>query len=254
MRHDGIRFARATPIVHGFTLVEIIVALGIFSLLAGAIFFSVEAVTRASGVLTLEQVRSRKIDAFLQWCRRGFRALNARSEILLQTREYGSAGLAVDLIIRKAPGAFSLGDFDSRGPDLTISAVPDGRGGAEVCVARISSEPDLQKCFEQLRSEDWVKLLEDVRLLRWSFWIPEEEKFAEQWPAGRGLPRMLRLQMTLRSGEEIEAVFRTPRLVARGEMPSANPAAEGQSELQLQDPESNPRAQENFIQEVPPFP
>ncbi|MCS7009718.1 MAG: type II secretion system GspH family protein, partial [Chthoniobacterales bacterium] len=100
----------------GFTLVEIIVALGVFAMLAGAIFLSVEAVTRASGVLTIEQTRAREIDAFLQWCRRGFRMLNARSEIFLQTREQGATGYAVDLIIRKSPGAFSLGEFDARGP------------------------------------------------------------------------------------------------------------------------------------------
>jgi len=200
-----------------FTLIEVILALGIFSLLAGALFFSVQAVTTASAVLGHEQMRSRKVDAFLNWCRRGFRNLGPRSEIILRTRETGAAGLAVEIIIRRAPGAFSLGEFDAVGGDLILAAIPDGRGGATVSVARFPGTWTLQESAEKLQAADWLPLLEGVRLLRWSFWNSLEEIFQEEWPEGRPLPELLRLEMTLDSGEEIEAVFRPPRLEKRGE-------------------------------------
>jgi len=221
----------------GFTLIEVILALGIFSLLAGALFFSVQAVTTANAVLGQEQMRARKVDAFLNWCRRGFRNLGPRSEIILRTRETGAAGLAVDLVIRRAPGAFSLGEFDAIGPDLVLSAIPDGKGSATLSVARFPGSWSLTESSERLRPEDWLPLLEGIRLLRWSFWNPPEQMFQDEWPEGRPLPEMMRLVMTLESGEEIEAVFRPPRLVSRGD-------ASGEEEGQPQ-PEGQPEAGES---------
>ena len=198
-------------------MIEVILALAIFSMLCGAVFFSVQAVGNASAVLGVEQMRARKIDAFLSWCRRGFRGVTARSEILLRSRDTGAAGLAVELVIRKAPGAFSLGEFDAGGSDLILAAIPDGRGSATISIVRFPGSMSLEEAAKQIQKEDWLPLLEGVKLLRWSFWSPQEEKFLEEWQDERSLPRMLRLQMTLDSGEEIETVFRLPKLVARGE-------------------------------------
>jgi hypothetical protein len=194
-----------------------VLALSIFALLAGAVFTSVQAVTSASAVLAEEQVRARRLDAFLGWCRRGFRNLPARAQIILRTRETGSAGLAVDLLIRRAPGAFALGEFDALGPDLVISALPDGRGGATLSVARYPGSWSTNDIAKNLQPDDWVPLLEEIRLLRWTFWDPGQEEFVEQWPDGRPKPELIRLQMTLQTGEEYDAVFRPPRLVFRGD-------------------------------------
>lgn len=203
--------------LRGFTLVEMILALGIFVLLAGAIFASVQAVTTASAVLGEEQVRARRLDAFLSWCRQGFRNLPARAEVLLRTRDTGAAGLAVDLLIRRAPGAFSLGEFDAQGPDLVLSALPDGRGGATLSVARYPGSWNLNEITQNLREEDWVPLLRDIRLLRWTFWDAVQEQFVEQWPEGRPRPELMRLELTLQTGEEYVAVFRLPPLEFRGD-------------------------------------
>jgi prepilin-type N-terminal cleavage/methylation domain-containing protein len=200
-----------------FTLIEVILALGIFSLLATALFFSVQAVTTASAVLGQEQMRSRKVDAFLNWCRRGFRNLGPRSEIILRTRETGNAGLAVELVIRRAPGAFSLGEFDALGADVILAAIPDGRGGAALSIARFPGSWSLQESAERLQPGDWLPMLDGIRLLRWGFWNPLEETFQEEWPEGRPLPELLRLQLTLDTGEEVEAVFRPPKLENRGD-------------------------------------
>lgn len=224
----------------GFTLIEVILALGIFSLLATAVFFSVQAVTTASAVLGQEQMRSRKVDAFLNWCRRGFRSLGARSEIVLRTRDAGASGLAVELIIRRAPGAFSLGEFDAVGGDLILAARPDGRGGATLSVARFPGSWTLEESAEKLRDEDWVSLLEGVRLLRWTFWNPVEQEFQDQWQEGLPLPELLRLQLTLETGEEIEAVFRPPRLENRGDPSGTGETEPEQPGIEVEPPQVNP--------------
>lgn len=205
------------PKKQGFTLVEVILALGIFAVLAGAIFTAVQAVSNASAVLGVEQMRARKTDALLSWMRKGFRGLPARSEVILRTRDAGAGGRAVELVIRRAPGAFGLGEFDAVGADLVLGALPDGRGGATLHVARFPGAWTMEELSRNLRQEDWVPLFEGIRTLRWTFWSPEEERFLEEWPEGRGRPVLIRLQMTLESGEEVEAVFRPPNLVFRGD-------------------------------------
>jgi prepilin-type N-terminal cleavage/methylation domain-containing protein len=224
----------------GFTLVEVILALGIFAVLAGAIFAAVQAVSNASAILGVEQLRARKTDALLSWMRQGFRALPARAEVVLRTRDSGAGGLAVELIIRRAPGAFGLGEFDAAGADLVLGAIPDGRGGATLQVARFPGTWTLDELSRNLRREDWLPLFEGIRTLRWSFWSPEEKRFFEEWPEGSGRPVLVRLQMTLASGEEIEAVFRPPNLVFRGEGGADN------------DPDPSPG--DNNLELTPPIP
>lgn len=219
----------------GFTLVEMILALGIFALLAGAVFSSVQAVTSASAVLAEEQVRARRVDAFMGWCRRGFRSLPARAEVVLRTRETGGAGLAVDLLVRRAPGAFALGEFDARGPDIVLSALPDGRGGASLAVARFPGNWAVEEVADKLGKEDWVPLLQGVRRLSWTFWDPGQRVFVEQWPVGQRTPELIRLQMSLETGEELDAVFRTPRLEFRGDFSGDGEVPED-SEGSPQDP------------------
>ncbi len=210
---------RASP---AFTLIEIMLALAIFSLLAGAVFFSVQAVGNASAILGTEQLRARKTDAFLSWCRKGFHNLSARSEIALQTRDSGAAGLAVELVIHRAPGAFSLGEFDAGGTEIVLGAIPDGRGAATVSVARFPGNLTEREQRRYLEETEWIPLLEGVKNLSWTFWNPAEKKFLEEWPEGQGLPEMIHLKMVLDSGEIVEAVFRPPTLQKQTETAQPN--------------------------------
>jgi prepilin-type N-terminal cleavage/methylation domain-containing protein len=204
-----------------FTLVEVILAMLIFSLLAGAVFMSVSAVSNASAILGTEQMNHRKLDALVRWCRRGFANLSSQSEIFLRTRDAGAAGRAVELIIRRAPGAFSLGEFDARGSDILLSAMPDGRGGAAFSLARLPGGLSGSDFDQALAEAEWFPILEGIRTLRWEFWNPTEQRFEEEWPEGRPLPELIRLQLTLVDGNEIGATFRLPRLT----QPAVNPAA-----------------------------
>lgn len=210
------------PPLRGFSLVEMILALGIFALLAGAVFISVQAITTASVTLAEEQMRARRMDAFLTWCRRGFRAVPPRALLILRTRDTGPAGLAVELILRRSPGAFSLGEWDARGPDLVLAALPDGKGTATLAIARFPGAWSLDDLGKNLRDQDWLPLLEGIRTLRWSFWDPVAAQFVEQWPPDTPLPELVRLQMRMATGEEVDSVFRIPRLTFRGQIPEAD--------------------------------
>lgn len=218
----------------GFTLVEVILAMLIFSLLAGAVFVSVSAVSNASAVLGVEQMNHRKLDAFVRWCRQGFQNISGQSELFLRTRDAGAAGRAVELVLRRAPGAFPLGEFDARGSDILLGAIPDGRGGAVFSVARLPGGLSGDAFDQELARAEWFPVLEGIRTLRWEFWNPAEEAFIEEWPEGRGLPERIRLRISLQDGNEVEATFRLPRL----SNPGANPVVPVPSPTPEPTPES----------------
>ena len=212
-----------------FTLVEILIALAIFSMLAGAIFISVTSVTTAGGALAVEQMQVRKLDAFVSWCRKGFRNLSARSEVIVRTRDSGASGRAVDLVLRNAPGAFSIGEFDALGGDLILSAVPDGKGTAVFSMARIPGGTGSLEIDRELSQAEWLPVLDGIKTLRWSFWNPTDQKFVEEWQEGQRPPEMIRLELALASGESLAATFRLPRI--------EEPRAEGESG---RNPDGNP--------------
>jgi prepilin-type N-terminal cleavage/methylation domain-containing protein len=204
----ALRFRRGA-----FTLVEVLIALAIFAMLAGAIFISVSAVTKASGTLAVEQIQTRKLDAFISWCRKGFRNLSASSRVFVRTRDSGAAGRAVELILRNAPGAFSIGELDALGSDLVLSAVPDGKGAAVFSIARVPGGKSFLDFDRELARAEWLPVLDGIKTLRWTFWNPVDQKFVEEWQEGQGLPEMIRLDITLATGESLGATFRLPRLV-----------------------------------------
>ena len=207
----------------GFTLIEVLLALTIFAMLGGAVFFSVRAVSEAAAILGREQMQARKEDAFLAWCRRGFRNLSPESQIVLRTRDGGAAGLALELLILRAPGAFSLGEYDARGGDVALAAIPDGRGGATFSLARFSGRLGLDESAKFLARTEWVPLLENIRTLRWTFWSPLEGRFVEQWEDGQGVPELIRVEMTMPGGDLVNGIFRTQHLAPLSVDPDADP-------------------------------
>lgn len=203
---------RARARVGGFTLVEVILALLIFSFLVGAIFMSVSAVTNASAMLGDEQMRARKIDAFVRWVRSGFLNLSAASRIEIRTRDTGAAGLAIDLLIRDAPGCFPLGQFDAMGSDVILSTIPDGRGGAEFSLARLPSGLEEAEFDRAVEDAVWFPVMEGIRTLRWGFLNPATGEFEETWDRPEETPDIINLAITLATGEVVDSYFYLPRL------------------------------------------
>lgn len=196
----------------GFTLVEVVLALMIFSFLVGAIFMSVAAVTNASAMLGDEQMRARKVDAFVRWVRSGFLNLSGDSSIEIQTRDTGAAGLAIDLVVRQAPGCFGLGEYDAVGGDVVLSTIPDGRGGADFSLARLPGGLEEAEFDRAIEDANWFPVMQGIRTLQWAFLNPVTGEFDETWDRPNETPEMIRLSFELVSGEALETLFFIPRL------------------------------------------
>ena len=96
------RFERA------FTLLEVIIALAILSLITGTIYAIVGGSTQATIEIQAIQKENRRTKAFIEQLRRVFSALPANGQIELRVVEQDP--LLQELVIRNSPDAFLFGE------------------------------------------------------------------------------------------------------------------------------------------------
>lgn len=219
---------KPTPNLRGFTLFEMILAATIFVILAGGIYFSISTSVSAANELGLEQVESRKNGSFARFIRSGFLNLPVEAEISVGTRNAGPQGNTVDLIIRRAPGAFTTGALDALGGGLALSALPDRKGKSTLSITRFPERLDEGELGKYLETALWLPLLENVETLRWRFWDENLSDWTELWERKDSHPQLIELTL-IRAGEpEQVSVFRIPqlsptRMAVRAPMPQEPP-------------------------------
>ncbi|HEY5706884.1 MAG TPA: prepilin-type N-terminal cleavage/methylation domain-containing protein [Terrimicrobiaceae bacterium] len=218
MRHSDLRRA-------GFTLVEIVLALAIFALLAGGIFAAVSAATRSTALVARDLSARRTMDAFIDFCRIGFANAGGAEKITVATRTSGGSGRIVEMTLRTAPDAFQTGFSELTGTCVSLAALPDGDGTATLSITRYAAELDAADVARYLDSEAiWIPLVAGVAKLRWQFLDPNSGKFEEDWSAAPPEIVAVMLEMTLADGSQTNAIFRIPR-VARSLQSASNVAA-----------------------------
>lgn len=203
---------QATKARGGFTLLEVILAISIFVLLAGAIYFVVASSVRVGEMVGDHQITSREIDACERFLRDGFRNLPAAAQFEVGTRDLGQLGTAIDLVIWRAAGGFSIGNVDASGSSVVLSAVPDGRGKARLSLTRFAEKRPESELQAHLARAEWLPLLEDIDALRWRFRPPGVSGFVEIWTKGQGRPEFVELEISAAGMEAMTWVFYLPAL------------------------------------------
>ncbi len=198
----------------GFTLFEMILAATIFMILAGGIYFSVSSSVSAANDLAVQQIDSRQMSSLMQFLRKGLLNLPAEAEISVTTRSRGQRGDAVDLVIRRAPGAFGTGALEVWGGGVVLSALPDGKGKSTLSITRFAEKTTESEMDGYLEGAMWLPLLENVETVRWRFWDQNLSRWLEIWERKDIHPPLI--ELTLRRAGESEQVslFRLPQLTA----------------------------------------
>lgn len=191
----------------GFTLFEVILAASIFVLLAGAVYYCVEAGIRSATALADRQIAVRTQDSFEEFMREGFINLAPEADMSLQTRNLGERGRSVDLIIRRAAGGFSTGVLEADGCGVVLSALPDGKGKATISMMRFPDNISTADLAARMEGKDWLPLLQEVDGVRWRFREGQRRDFVEEWT--RGKPTLIELTYSV-LGESRVTMFRVP--------------------------------------------
>lgn len=201
--------------VHAFSLIEVLMATGIFFLLAGGIFAIVSASNQVTGEIVQAQLEAKRFDAFQRFLRVFFTNLPADASLDLRVRNWQSRGAGVELLIDPAPSIFSASDGADETSGLAISGVPDGAGMVRMSIARFSSDEGDDPRDRQLDTAEWTTLLQDIRRVRWRFAAPNDTAMSETWEASQGRPGLAELTLERSSGVVDVLAFWIPPVIVQ---------------------------------------
>ena len=225
---------RARNSTRGFTMIEMVVVLVIFILLAGGIYTVVNSAIGASAVLSEENLRAQRLDAFVSLLRRTFHNLPATAQIAGGVRSDGSG--VPEIVLRDAPGVFAWGTGGPSAGTVILAAVPRLGGGLQFSLLSLPSSLGEQERREAVRDGKWLRLLPDLREARWRLYDEGQQDWREDWPEGMGRPPLVELSFTA-LGEETPRTyaFWLPPVKEQQLAPPAGTPTDGQ-----QPPEENP--------------
>jgi len=187
----------------GFTLLEVLMAVAIFILLAGGIFATIQSALRASAELSEAQLETSRDEAFERFCRHLFLNLPADSRIELHSQRWDPFGDLAVLLIWPAPPGMDLSL--PHGDGVVLALVPDGSGNLELAVTGFSSELSPGARERYLQGATWTKLLPKITWVRWRFVSQTDPKYVESWTAENGRPALV--ELTLGRGAKSEESF-----------------------------------------------
>ncbi len=202
-----------------FTLIEVLIAMGVFMLLVGGIFTVVAVSTTAAREITTTRLQGARLDSFQTLLRTIFVNLPSDVRIDLRVREV-KGGSAVELLIFPAPDLMDFGTGGS-GVGLSLAALPDGRGAYTFSMANFQTREGEDRETE-LANAAWIPLLPDVRSVQWRFGMPGQPVLQETWDANSGRPAFIVLNLTLSDGSASEFTFGVPQLIRAGTQPPRN--------------------------------
>jgi len=194
-----------------FTLLEVVLSMGILALLAASVYAIVNSSIGASRAAMDEQLTLRRLDAFLRVTRDAFLNLPATGTVTLESGKSQGGEPEQRLVLGRAQGIFGLPSL--AGGSLVLSSRPKADGTRTITLLRIpANASDRER--EQALAAPGIPLLPKVRKPRWSFF--QEGNWKEEWPAGNARPSLVRLQMEVDElPDGVESIFYLPTLVTQ---------------------------------------
>jgi len=188
----------------GFTLFEMVVVIAIFVLLAGGIYATVNAAVRATATLTEENLQVQRLNAFVSLVRRTFHNLPANARFAGGVRAEGGDGFP-EITLRDAPGVFAWGMGGPSAGTALLTARPRLGGGRELSLMLLPGSLGEMERRDALERGAWLRLLPDLREVKWRFYSLEQQEWLEEWLEG-DRPPLVELNLQL-LGEEVPRQF-----------------------------------------------
>ena len=222
------------PTAHGFTLVEVIAAMTIFSLISVSIFAIIFQTGVEAGAIRDMEARDQQINRFVTLLRESLEALPQDAAVTLANPEDTVSGWP-EVVFSGTPTAFVFGVNPGAEGDSVLGlrpmAQPDPRLGEypdPLFAISLSREEFLEEGNEsdmQVRAgaddvfvdedEDgrrWLPLVENVTALGWRYWDADEMLWVEldDWTEGDSMPALLEMTLADPWRPPLRVVFRIP--------------------------------------------
>lgn len=198
----------------GFTLLELVLAIGILGLLMGTIFRLASGTIQATAAVITRQNEEITLDAFFTLMKRHFEGLPGNCVMELTSEEVGTGIYTSEMIFQNTPTAFNWGGV-AISAEATVIAVERGEGGLFNIVLHYYDEQILDD-EEDAAERDAdpvasITLISGLGYVDWQVLDGRTMEWAYEWDLAGRLPMQIELRMAMGlNGEEIRRVFWIP--------------------------------------------
>jgi len=220
-----------SPSPHGFTLLEVVIALTLLAIFSGTLFSIVRGSVQAATEIEKVQQTNDQVNRFIALCRQTFQNLPATA-ILTLTITQSTSPVQQELGISGVPECFPFGISPISYKETILGIRPD-------MVAMQKSVDGIPLYYLGLSREDliptntrqsagisrstgagiaaaddqgryWMPLLPDVTTFSWRFYKKDEDTWEEEWDS-TSLPELVEMNLLLRDRSlPIRVVFALP--------------------------------------------
>ncbi|MBX9742235.1 MAG: GspJ family type II secretion system protein [Chthoniobacterales bacterium] len=193
-----------------FTLLEIVLAMTILALLAGALYSISTAAIESTKEALIEQFTMRRLEGFLHLTRDALLNLPANGSIYLNTDNASNNNGVPDLYFQNATGLFGFASL--AGGTLILSPRAANDKTRSFSILRVPKNIQGSELATLYEGDTWVTLLPKIKRPHWSFF--KNGTWSDEWPQGAGRPQLVRLEMEVVGMRSmVEAIFYVPALV-----------------------------------------
>ena len=194
-----------------FTLVEVVLALAIASMLAVSVFAMITASMRSADELAREALRERREEAIQQLLRTAFLNFPAAGTILLTENSSGE----MRLCLLNAPGGLGFAREGELDGGWALEAPLRSDGTRTLSLMLLPPRTSAVNLENAITEGIWIPLVPGLSDLRWQFREAQTEEWRDEWPDGAGRPELIALNLTFADGSALsESYFRVPNVTA----------------------------------------
>jgi prepilin-type N-terminal cleavage/methylation domain-containing protein len=206
----------ARPRRPGFTLLELVIAMGLLAIIVGMVFGIARTSLALGNTIVATQNEEMEHQAFFQLLSQRFSALPGNTRLELKAEDSGAHYLS-DLTLQNVPLAFTWGGEERLAKAVRLSTVKRRSGYLDIVLRYYENEilEGSESTFGKsaLDNEPFAEivLLEDVAYFEWRALDGRSMEWQYDWEIEGRLPLQLELVMAIGAkGEEIRQVFWIP--------------------------------------------
>jgi prepilin-type N-terminal cleavage/methylation domain-containing protein len=211
-----MKLSPVRPRRSGFTLLELVMAMAILSLIVGMVFGTARTSLALGNTIVKSQNEEMLHQAFFELLSQRFSALPGNTRFELTVEDSGSHYLS-DLTLQNVPMSFTWGGEDRIAKAVQISTVKRRSGYLDVVLRYYENEilEGSESSFgsSALPEEPFAEILliEDVAFFEWRVLDGRSMEWQFDWEIQGRLPLQIELTMAIGAqGEEIRQIFWVP--------------------------------------------
>ena len=189
----------------GFTLLEVVLAMGLLALLSGMIFYAATANLQLGNTVVERQAEEAEKHAFIELLSQRFAAMPGNTRMELLSKDAGSHYLS-DLTLQNVPLTFTWAGAEKVAKAVQLSTDLKRDGYLDIVLRYYEEEiiEDSDNTQTKARVEPFaeVVLLEDVRTFEWRVLDGRTMEWQYDWDLVGRLP--LQMELTIAFGKEGE--------------------------------------------------